>query len=88
MPYNKLHSLIEKALSDEPFKKKLIADPLTVFAEWEIPLPENVKIKVLENSADLIHIVLPETKKLTEEELENTIGGVTNALDLEINTYF
>ena len=51
--------LINSALKDAEFKNRLINDPIGVCKENGIPIPEGVDIKVLANTDNLLHIVLP-----------------------------
>jgi hypothetical protein len=72
--------LIAKAWKDETFKQELISNPKAVFArELGQELPENLKIKVLEETADTIYLALPRSpqvsEELSDEALEAVAGG-------------
>ena len=74
--------LIEKAWKDEGFRKELAADPNgAVSRELGVSLPANMKVKVIEESADTFVLVIPAKSenapsgKLSESELENVAGG-------------
>ena len=54
--------IVDRALSDEKFKDKLLADPVGVYKEYDVDIPEGVNIKVVQNAKDLIHLVLPHEK--------------------------
>ena len=65
-----------KAGQDETFRKALLADPLaTVEAEVGIKMPGGLKMKVHEESADELHLVLPAPVELTPKQMEAVSGG-------------
>ena len=71
--------LIEKAMKDPAFRAKLIADPKAVIEkELGRKLPDGVKVRVLEDSATAVHLVLPPALvqgQLSDAELESAAGG-------------
>jgi len=74
--------IIEKAMKDEAFRKKLIADPKYVLEqEMGMKLPNSLDIKVLEEDAQTFYLVLPQNPALSEDgelseaELEGVSGG-------------
>lgn len=75
--------LVEKAQKDAAFRSKLISDPKgTLEAELQsvkagISLPANLKVTVVEESADHIYLRLPAAAStaMTEQELVATAGG-------------
>jgi hypothetical protein len=76
------NELIVKALKDENFRGELIADPKAV-VEKEIgkikegmKLPTTLEIKVIEQPANAIYLVLPTvTDELSDEALDGVAGG-------------
>ena len=83
--------LIEKALKDEAFRKLLIENPsAAIEKEFNIKLPESLKLKVLEEDAKTVFMVLPyipapgADMELTEAELESVSGG-TNVVNYICN---
>ena len=69
--------LIEKAESDEEFRRQLLSDPHgTIEKELEVKLPEGLEIRVHEESAETTHLVLPPSPKLTETQLAHVAGGL------------
>ena len=57
---NRLFShIIVRAWNDEDFKNKLMTTPEKVFAEYSLAIPQNVKVKIVENTNDLVHFILP-----------------------------
>ena len=51
--------VVAKAWADDAFKAALIADPRATLAQEGIALPEGLTLKVLENTADTLHVILP-----------------------------
>ncbi len=68
-----------RAWSDAKFKAKLLSDPHAALAEAGVDLPDGLKVKVLEDSADTQHLVLPaaptNTSELSADELEKVAAG-------------
>ena len=74
--------IIEKAYKDDAFRKRLVDDPNgTVAKELGVQIPANLKVKVVEESADTIVLVIPKkadappSGKLSHQELEQVAGG-------------
>jgi hypothetical protein len=70
------YEMIAKAWSDADFKQRLLADPKTALSDMGIEAPEgmeNVAIKVVEDTADTIYLVLP--PQPAEGELDEGAGG-------------
>ncbi len=74
-----LASVIAKAWKDDKFKKDLISNPKAVISkEFGVQIPDNVNVKVLEENANNLYIILPEkpvTGQLSDEQLEAVAGG-------------
>lgn len=52
--------LIEKAMRDQSFRKKLFKNPeLTIEEEFNIKLPESFKIGVLQENVNSMYLILP-----------------------------
>jgi len=53
--------IIAKSWADEEFRQRLLDDPNAVLAEegCDLPFADDVNIKILENSENTIHLVLP-----------------------------
>ena len=68
--------MVAKAWSDELFKKRLLADPAAVLKEHGIEVPAEMAVKVVEDSAEVVHFILPSPPvELSEEELKQVAGG-------------
>ena len=74
--------LIEKAMKDESFKKRLIENPKEVIeTESGRKIPETIKINVLEENPETVYLILPYVPvlnfevELSEAELEAVAGG-------------
>jgi len=76
--------LVERSLQDESFRRRLLDDPKAV-VEQELGrrLPESIEVKVVQESAQTIYLVLPsasplvggEGGELPDEALESVAGG-------------
>lgn len=68
--------LFARAADDDGFRSRLLADPSALLRDdYGIVLPENLKLHVHEEDATTAHLVLPRSKKLTEEELASASGA-------------
>ena len=70
--------LVADAWADPALKKRLMDDPAKVLAERGIAVPQGTQVKIIENTANVTHLVIP-TKpaegELSEEELAGVAGG-------------
>jgi hypothetical protein len=81
--------LIERSLEDEEFRRRLLDDPKgAVEQEIGTRLPQEIKLRVVEESPDTIYLVLPrslplggEGEELSDPELEAVAGGVDTMSD-------
>jgi Nitrile hydratase, alpha chain len=76
--------LIERSLEDEEFRQRLLADPrAAIEQELGSRLPESIEVRVVEESADTIYLVLPsrsadaQGSELSDRELDAVAGGAT-----------
>lgn len=72
--------LIAKVWKDEAFKQELISNSKAVYArELGQQLPENLTIRVMEETSDTIYLALPTSpqvsEELSDEALEAVAGG-------------
>ena len=71
---------IARAWTNADFKAKLLTDPHAALAEVGVEVPPGTTLKVIENTADTQHLVLPvapdNAGELSIEELEKVAGGM------------
>jgi Nitrile hydratase, alpha chain len=74
-----MSKVIARAWADPGYKAKLLSDPHAALAEAGVTIPAGTKLKVVENTADTMHVVLPaapsSVDELTEEELGKVAAG-------------
>ena len=77
---NALAQLFAACWKDEALKARFMADPKAVLAEYDMPVPDNLDVKVVENADDCVHITLPAPPAghmdLSDDELSKAAGGV------------
>jgi hypothetical protein len=84
--------LVQRSLEDEEFRQRLLDDPKgTLEQELGSRLAESIEVRVVEESADTIYLVLPsaspfgEGGELSDEALESVAGGdVINVQETDI----
>ena len=70
--------IIQKAQSDKDFRKALVNNPKVTLGQLGVQVPEEVEIKVVEESAKLVYLVLPcSLDELTDEQLDAVSGGLS-----------
>ena len=74
--------LIQRSLEDEDFRQRLLDDPRgTIEQELGTRLPEGMEVRVVEESAQTIYLVLPSASplgqggELSDQELDAVAGG-------------
>jgi hypothetical protein len=68
--------LIARAWADEGFKARFLNEPAAVMAEAGIHVPEGVEVKILQDTSDVAHLVIPAKPagdRLSEENLTKAI---------------
>jgi Nitrile hydratase, alpha chain len=74
-----MSKVIARAWADPAYKARLLEDPHAVLAEAGIDVQAGIKLKVVENTADTWHVVLPAAPsgadELSEEELGKVAAG-------------
>ena len=75
-------TLVQRSLEDESLRQRLLEDPKgTIEQELGSGLPESIEVRVVEESAETLYLVLPsasavgEGGELSDEELEAVAGG-------------
>lgn len=68
--------LVARAWADDDLKQRLLDDPAPVLEEFGIEVPEGVVLKVVEDTDQVQHLVLPAspTDDLSDEELTCSVG--------------
>jgi hypothetical protein len=76
---NQLAELFAACWKDEALKQRFMSDPKAVLAEYDMPVPEGMDVKVVENSDNCVHITMPAPPdghhELSDEELSDAAGG-------------
>jgi hypothetical protein len=72
--------IIARAWKDAKFKEQLLSDPKSVLGSYiGKSIPDDVEIKVVEESSKILYLVLPveptNESELTEAQLEAIAGG-------------
>ena len=71
-----LNGVIVRCWTDAAFKAQLLADPLTVLREAGVDVPHGIQLRVLEDTDQTVHLVIPaRPQALPEEALEAVAGG-------------
>lgn len=68
--------IVARAVEDLSFRSELVSDPKTVInREFGVEIPESVEIEVHESDFKKVHLALPPSFKLAEEQLAAFAGG-------------
>ena len=69
--------LMEKAVDDIAFRQQLVSDPKGVIhQEFGVTIPDNIQIMVHESNMQTVHLALPPSNVLDEEQLEAISAGL------------
>lgn len=72
--------LAAKVQRDADFRKRLLSNPVETLRAEGVQISPDVKVKVVENTADLIHIVLPAKQvALADEALDKVTAGTSDS---------
>ncbi len=74
----KMQQIIAKAWMDEGFKQRLLSNPGLALKEEGVEMPPDVEVRIAENTAKVLHFVLPakpSREELSDEQLTNVAGG-------------
>ena len=88
--------LIERSLQEESFRQRLLDDPKgAIEQEMGTRVPEGFEVRVVQENADTIYLMLPsastvegEGGELSDEALESVAGGLGFANDLQDDVSF
>ena len=75
----KFGDVMARAITDESFKARLLADPKGVLQEQGLVVPEGLEIRAVQNTETVSYLPLPARPKeeLSDEQLEQVSGGAT-----------
>jgi Nitrile hydratase, alpha chain len=77
--------VIGQAMSDPVFRKRLLADPVQTLRGAGFEVPEGVSIRVVEDTAALMHVVVPASigdDSIDERDLDAITGGINVSTNL------
>ena len=87
---NQLAELFAACWKDEALKARFMNDPKAVLAEYGMPVPDGMDVKVVENSDNCVHITMPMAPgghhELSDEELSAAAGGIDPACNNNPNS--
>ena len=68
--------VVAQAWSDDSYKQRLLADPAAALRREVSRRPLDKQIRIVEDTADTVHVVLPaKPTELSDEELDQAAGG-------------
>jgi hypothetical protein len=73
--------VVARAWTDEAFKERLLSNPGAVLREHGLEVPPGIRVKVLEDTAQLVHLSLPKkpgAEELAEEDLGRLAAGASH----------
>ena len=82
--------IVERAEADATFRTQLLDDPKgTIGAELGVTIPPSLAIRIHEENAETVHLVLPPSSKLSEGDLQAVAGGrwISQAINREIASW-
>jgi len=78
---HELQSLIAACMKDKSLRSRFVKDPAGVLAEWGMKVPPGIKISVVENSANHVHVVLPAEPSKATEVSDESLAGAAGGFD-------
>jgi hypothetical protein len=75
----KWDDLVKKSTIDDALRSRLLNNTMAVLKEHGLQPPLGLQVKVLENSMDVMYMVLPaqESGELSENAMERVAGGAS-----------
>jgi hypothetical protein len=73
--------IVAEAWADPAFRQRLLTDPATVLRERGIEAPDGVQVRIVEDTEQIMHLVLPPMPAeaaLSDRQLAQITGGVDN----------
>ena len=78
----KMSQIVAKCWADDSFKQRLFAEPMATLMAEGVELPVGLAVKVLENTGNTFHFVIPTLPtELRDEELEAVAGANSSCND-------
>jgi hypothetical protein len=72
----KYGQVVARAWQDAAFRARLLADPGGVLREQGIEVPAGTQVRVVENTDEVFHLVLPRRPRdLADDQLDQAAGG-------------
>jgi hypothetical protein len=70
--------VLARAWQQPVYKQRLMAEPAAVLREEGIEVPVGLQVRVVENTDQVFHLVLPQRPddKLSDEQLDQAVGAV------------
>jgi hypothetical protein len=68
-----IEKVVAMAWADEAFKHRLLSDPARVLRAQGVSVPEGVEVRIVEDTAMVLHVVLPvkpSSQELSEEQFK------------------
>jgi hypothetical protein len=77
----KWSQLVAQAWADDSLKRRLVQNPASVLREHGIQMQPGIEVRVVEDTANVTHFVLPakpagDVTELNEMELSEVVGGM------------
>src|SRR4051794_8581750 len=75
----KFGAVMGRAMTDEAYRARLLADPKGVLRESGMTVPDNLETRAIENTETLVPLPLPPkpSEELSDDQLEQVSGGST-----------
>jgi hypothetical protein len=84
----KMGQIVAKSWADDSFKQQLLADPMASLKAEGVELPEGLSVKVLDNTADIFHLVIPsKPTDMSDEDLDAVSGGNCACTQVSVNCF-
>ena len=78
-PTKSIAALFTACGRNDALRARFMADPRAVLAEYDMPMPDDIVVKVVENADNCVHITLPAPPAgdtdLSDDDLANVAGG-------------
>ncbi len=79
--WRKWSQLLARVWTDEKLKGRLMETPATVLREYGVEVPAGMQVRVVENTNDVFHLILPakpeaDVTELTSSQLRSVAGGL------------